>query len=103
MNLLANAFPSVTWKRSDENYMIDVLEYEPQRESFSCGFYVMAAISDFAPKDSNMPHVNYREYRFKKTCILRDSVVRHFCVRYSGTVMHGPNNNVSRSKFEVVP
>ncbi len=40
MNLLANAFPSVSWKRSDENYMIDVLEYEPQRESFSCGFYV---------------------------------------------------------------
>ncbi len=52
MKLLANAFPSVSWKRSDETYMIDVLEYEPQRESFSCGLYVMAAISDFAREDS---------------------------------------------------
>ncbi len=47
--------------------------YEHQNDSFSCWFFVIAAISDFAPNNSHMPHVIYRKYRFKKTCMLRDS------------------------------
>ncbi len=65
MKRLANTFPSVTWKRSDDNYMIDVLEYEPQRKSFQLRIFRYGC------------NIRKLVYAIEKTSILRDSVVRH--------------------------
>ncbi len=42
---IENAFLADTLKRSEENYMIDVLEYDMQGGRCSYGFFIMAAIS----------------------------------------------------------
>ena len=43
------------WITHDENYILQVLQYKPQEDSYSCGAYVLSTFSHFAQDKGKMP------------------------------------------------
>jgi len=57
----------VQWVVMDENYMTEVLRFEKQQDSYSCGFYVIGAAMKFADERGAMPAGTYWRYSAKRT------------------------------------
>jgi len=57
----------VGWTIRDEKYMTDVLNFEKQQDSYSCGFYVLGAAITFADDRGGMLAGNYVRYSAERT------------------------------------
>ena len=65
----------VSCKIQSENYLLECLNYEKQRDGYSCGFYVVSAICQFAENIGRIPAVGYRKYSSETTEKLRKAAV----------------------------
>lgn len=64
------------WKiEQDCNYMLDIQQFEAQRDDFSCGFYVLNSIFQFADITRNLPNQVYRHYDEHLTEAIRECCV----------------------------
>jgi len=66
----------VGWTIRDEKYMTDVLNFEKQQDSYSCGFYVLDAAMKFADDRGGMPAGNYGRYSAERTERIRKCCTR---------------------------
>lgn len=57
------------------NFILDRLKYEKQEDGYSCGFYVVSAISHFADNIGNLPAFGYIKYSSDLSEKIRQSAV----------------------------
>lgn len=85
--LFKNLFPESDWviqKNSDGtlcNYMIDVLNYDLQKDGYSCGFYVLATLCTFAESFGEISAFPYHNYDPRITEAYRSASVRGYFKR----------------------
>ena len=67
---------TVEWIESQHNYTTDVLRWQTQTDSYSCGFYMLAVIQGFAITCGCLPLICFRSpsfrisERMRKGCIV---------------------------------
>lgn len=68
-NSLSSCYPGSSWAICNANYTLHptFIGFKRQRDSFSCGFYLVAAIATFATCRGILPHEDYRQYSSPKT------------------------------------
>lgn len=80
-------FPSEKWviqlkKNVDYcNYMLDVLQFEKQRDAYSCGFYILSVICGFSDSVGGLPAFPYSKYDKDVTELYRAAAVRGYFKR----------------------
>lgn len=85
--IMTHLFPGDQWHISRKqdgqmnNYMVDVLGYDGQRDAFSCGFYVLATLCSFAASLGNICPFAYKPYDRQVSECYRRSCIRAYMER----------------------
>lgn len=88
--VVENAWANYTWNKVDSDFMLDKLGFMPQQDEYSCGFYVLAAMSTFANDIGSLPAKRYEKYDAKTTLEYRNSCVRSLVYRiFEGMKIQG--------------
>lgn len=86
--IMMEVFPNSTWhiqrntdrKSSNtyQNFITSRLGYEEQKDAYSCGFYVVSAISTFSESIGDLVVFSYDSYSVNVTNYIRNSAVRAY-------------------------